>query len=90
MHWGPGMGYGGGLAMGFGSLFGLVLLAVGVAVLVRLLTGQRTTPAWYPPATPRQVLADRFAQGEIDEPEYLRRVQVLDGAPLPAHPAAPS
>jgi putative membrane protein len=30
--------------------------------------------------TPQQVIADRFARGEIDEDEYTRRLQVLGGA----------
>ncbi|MGW4822709.1 SHOCT domain-containing protein [Streptomyces sp. NPDC004227] len=31
-------------------------------------------------ATPKQVLAERFARGEIDEDEYRRRLQVLHSA----------
>lgn len=39
-----------------------------------------------PPAhgkTPEQLLAERFARGEIDEDEYLRRLAVLRSPPPP-------
>ena len=32
-----------------------------------------------PPATPEEILAERFARGEIDEDEFTRRRQVLHG-----------
>jgi putative membrane protein len=31
-------------------------------------------------STPEQVLAQRFARGDIDEDEYTRRLQVLGGS----------
>jgi putative membrane protein len=53
----------------------------GVVVLVRYLgrVGQAGTRTGHRP-TPEQVLADRFARGEIDEDEYTRRLQVLNAA----------
>lgn len=46
-------------------------------------------PPWAPPtqASPEQLLAERFARGEIDEEEYRRRLQVLraEGADLTKH-----
>ena len=57
------------LMMGGGALL-LVLLVV---VLVR-----GTAPG--PPEEPQDVLARRFAQGEIDEAEYQRRLAVLRSA----------
>ncbi|WP_328508108.1 SHOCT domain-containing protein [Streptomyces sp. NBC_00391] len=38
------------------------------------------TPA--APQTPEQVLAERFARGEIDDEEYRRRLNVLRTGPL--------
>lgn len=35
------------------------------------------TPSHHAGPTPEQVLADRFARGEIDEEEYLRRLSAL-------------
>lgn len=42
-----------------------------------------------PPAhgpTPEQLLAERFARGEIDEDEYLRRLHTLRSPKSPASP----
>lgn len=51
-------------------------------------TGPHRAP-WAPPtqASPEQLLAERFARGEIDEEEYRRRLQVLraEGANLTKH-----
>ncbi|WP_157172078.1 SHOCT domain-containing protein [Nocardia higoensis] len=33
--------------------------------------------------TAREVLADRFARGDIDDEEYLRRLRTLDTGPPP-------
>ncbi len=58
------------------------LLVVGVAFLIRYLArGRHETPA-PPPAPqahqgPEQILAGRFARGEIDEEEYHRRLTTL-------------
>ncbi len=41
-------------------------------------TGAPTPPSAPPAsATPEQLLAERFARGEIDEDEYRRRLEVL-------------
>ena len=40
---------------------------------------QRGVDETSPPATPDEVLAERFARGEIDEDEFTRRRQVLHG-----------
>lgn len=77
MYWG-----GGGWGMAFmtiGTLLFWGLVIAGIVLLVRR-TGvgppdtfsRRETP------TPQQLLAARFARGEIDEEEYNRRLQVLD------------
>ncbi len=81
MYWGNGMGGWGMAMMTVSSLLFWGLIIVGIVVLVRYV-GRSGHPA--PPVserpTPQQVLADRFARGEIDEEEYTRRLQVLGGA----------
>ena len=55
------------------------LIIVGIVALVRYL-GRSGQPTGVPPAerpTPEQVLAERFARGEINEDEYRRRLDTL-------------
>jgi putative membrane protein len=52
------------------------ILIIGIVVLVRYLDGTKRPS---PPSTPEQVLAERFARGEIDEAEYEQRLAVLRG-----------
>jgi putative membrane protein len=54
----------------------------GIVLLVRHLgsSGQQTPAPPSLPATPEQLLAGRFARGEIDEQEYRQRLAVLQGA----------
>jgi putative membrane protein len=67
---------------------------VGIVALVRHFgrSGQQTSAPPSPPASPEQLLAERFARGEIDEEEYRQRLAVLQGtsqaADGQAHPAA--
>jgi putative membrane protein len=69
-----------------GSLVFWVLAAVAIVALVRFLSrdGQRVTrpangPApWHPaPPSPEQILAERFARGEIGEDEFHQRMAAL-------------
>jgi putative membrane protein len=83
MYWGNGMSGWGIALMTVSNLLFWGLAIAGAVVLVRYL-GQHA-PASRPAQqrwTPEQVLADRFARGEIDEDEYARRLQVLRGAPV--------
>jgi putative membrane protein len=60
-------------------IWGLIILGV-IALLRYLARGDR------PPTsrlTAEQVLAERFARGEIDEQEYQQRLDVLRGVPRP-------
>lgn len=70
-----------GMAIGM-VLFWLLVIAAIVA-LVRAGTGgtQNRTVPQAPPSveSPEQVLAARFARGEIDEAEYQQRLSVLRG-----------
>lgn len=78
--WGPGHG--------FGWLFLIVpLFWIGLIVLVFALVGRRWRrngwgpgghPAWSAPSRNAEAsLAERFAQGDIDEKEYRARLEVL-------------
>jgi putative membrane protein len=79
MHdWSFGWGSSGG--MFFGPLFmiaGPVLLIVLVVVLVRSLTDNRETPR-VRLRTPREILDERFAKGEIQRDEYEERRKALE------------
>ncbi len=70
----------------FGASFGMIVFwGLGIAAFVLFLRAlDRSQPSgprapWAPPtsASPEQLLAERFARGEIDEEEYRRRLQVL-------------
>ncbi|MFZ3573021.1 SHOCT domain-containing protein [Streptomyces sp. BH097] len=61
-------------------LFWVLLIAVGV-LLFRVLSRAEDTGTTSRGASfrPEDVLAERFARGEIDEDEYRRRLSVLSG-----------
>jgi putative membrane protein len=67
--------------MGIGMVLFWALLITGVVALVVYTTGDRQDRQIPPEATstasPEQVLAARFARGEIDETEYRNRLAVL-------------
>ncbi|MBJ7450455.1 MAG: hypothetical protein JHC71_00055 [Blastococcus sp.] len=58
------------------------LLIFGVVNLLRYPSAEERPAA--PPLTTEQMLAERFARGEIDEPEYRGRLEVLRGESRPA------
>jgi putative membrane protein len=76
------MGWGGWFATGILVILFWALVIWGIVALVRFInTPGRGTPnpvGPEPPRTPEQLLAERFAQGEIGEEEYVRRHEVLD------------
>ena len=79
MHEWMGWGWGG---MWFGPLFMLAVFALLVAfvvLLVRWLGGDRGLPSGAT-RTAREVLDERYARGEIDRDEYLKRRQDISGA----------
>jgi putative membrane protein len=81
-HGMSGWGYAG---MAIGMVLFWILVIVGIVALVRFTTGPtqaRAIPA--PPPygeSPEQILAARFARGEIDEAEYQQRLAVLRANP---------
>ena len=73
------------MTIGMVAFWGLVI--VGVVFLVRALArGDHdrqppavppSVPPSAPPNRPEELLAERYARGEIDEEEYRRRLEVL-------------
>jgi putative membrane protein len=66
---------------GVGFLVALIILALIVTAIVLLVrhysTPRRDTAVPTPSTTAEQVLADRFARGEIDEAEFVSRRNAL-------------
>ncbi len=71
---------------GLGGLVFWVLIAVAVVALMRLFlwdcrrpypSGPAGSPPGGAPATAEQILAERFARGEIDEDEFRQRMTTL-------------
>lgn len=62
--------------MGFGSVLLWVALIVGIVALVRYVNGNQPLGAGKR-ANAEELLAQRFARGEIDEAEYRQRMAVL-------------
>ena len=64
--------------MGGGSLLFLIVVVLLVWLVAR--QGQAPAPSGGTPARRREaeeILAERFARGEIDEPEYRSRLEAL-------------
>ena len=75
MWYGNGMGgWGFALMMVGNVLFWAVVILAGVALIRYLAAGNRTTGIR---PTPKELLAERFARGEIDEQEYRTRLDTL-------------
>ncbi|MGV9304382.1 SHOCT domain-containing protein [Nonomuraea sp. NPDC003727] len=57
----------------------VVLLLIILVVLVLMMIRRRPAPPARPPKdSPREILKRRYAAGEIDEDEYLRRMSGLN------------
>ncbi len=68
-------GYAGGMGVGM-VLFWGGLIIVGIVALIRYTTGSSQAPRGDAP-TAEQLLAARFASGEIDETQYRERLAIL-------------
>jgi putative membrane protein len=82
MFWNDGGSWGAGqwIAMSLGMLLFFGLVAVAIYFIVHSLQDDRSRNQWAPPtATADQLLAERFARGEIDADEYAARRAVLHG-----------
>lgn len=79
-----GWGYAG---MAIGMVLFWALILVGIVALIRYSTGANQTrdiPQAQPYSeyeSPEQILASRFAGGEVDETEYRHRLEVLRTTP---------
>jgi putative membrane protein len=82
MWWyGNGMGGWGYALMMVSNVLFWSLIIFGVVAVVRYLA--RGDRAAGPRLTPEQLLAERFARGEIDEEEYHQRLTTLRHGPRP-------
>jgi len=61
--------------MGFGSVLFWAALIIGIVALVRHLSGSNQLGGGR--TTAEELLAQRFARGEIDEAEYRQRLATL-------------
>jgi putative membrane protein len=75
------MGWWGWAGMGVGMVLFWALLIAGIVALIAYINGDRqdrqVPSAPISTASPEQVLAARFAHGEINETEYRDRLAVL-------------
>ncbi|MFF2511282.1 SHOCT domain-containing protein [Streptomyces sp. NPDC058086] len=84
---GWGWGWGGWFFMAIFMVLFWALVIAGIVALVRYLTGSRHGHQAGPPSSSgepgwgsrraEELLAERFARGEIDEDEYKRRLALL-------------
>jgi putative membrane protein len=83
-HAGGPWGAGAGWLFLLVPLFWITLFAVLVAVARRARWGAGGHPGWAQPARGAESsLAERFAQGDIDETEYRARLEVLRASAIP-------
>lgn len=82
-HWG-GLGLAGALSL-FANLLLLALIVVAVVLVVRSVSRPGASGG---PTSAQQILAERFARGEIDATEYQERLRVLRGEPPSPPPAS--
>lgn len=66
--------------MGVGMLVFWALLIVGIALTVRFAVSGRDSSGRNESPSPQELLAQRFARGEIDETEYANRLAALRAA----------
>jgi putative membrane protein len=78
MWFGSNGGWGGWLLMTIAMVLFWALIITAVVLIVRYLVSQRLTGTSAVSArTPEEVLAERYARGEIDDDEYRRRLALL-------------
>jgi putative membrane protein len=89
MYYGTGMSGWGMVLMSLSGLLLWGLIIAGIVVAVRYTggAGLRGEPVVHGP-TPQQLLADRFARGDIDEEQYTRNLSVLDATAPTRGPGA--
>jgi putative membrane protein len=85
-RYGEGAGWWGYLLTTVSMVLFWALIIIAILALVRYLRhGERRTPAERPQqSNAEQLLAERFARGEIDEAEYRHRLEVVRSSRTPA------
>jgi putative membrane protein len=85
-RYGEGAGWWGYLLTTVSMILFWALIIIAIIALVRYLRhGEQRTPAARPQqSSAEQLLAERFARGEIDEPEYRHRLEVVRSSGRPA------
>ena len=74
----PGWGMGGWMMASYGFVVLPILIGIVVALVALSRRTGRGGPALTPTAT--ELLAQRYARGEIDDDEYFQRLSVLDSS----------
>lgn len=77
MYYGPGMGGWMMVVMIFANLLFWTVVLLGAVVAVRSLRRRAAVDSDSYVETPQELLAGRFARGEISEDEYLHALSVL-------------
>jgi putative membrane protein len=77
----PGWGMGGWIMASYGFVVLLILVGIVVALVALSRRTGRSGPTATPTAT--ELLAQRYARGEIDDDEYFQRLSVLDSTREP-------
>ncbi len=78
--WGDGWGWGGWVVMCVVMVLFWAAVITAIVLAIRYLVGSDGASggsARYAPPRPEDMLAERFARGEIDEDEYRRRMTLL-------------
>jgi putative membrane protein len=78
----PGWGMGGWMMISYG--FVVLLFLVGIVVALVALSRRTGRSGPTAPLTAKELLAQRYARGEIDDDEYFQRLSVLDSNREPA------
>jgi putative membrane protein len=79
-YYGPGMNGWALSLMIIGNVIFWGLLIIAAIALIRHTKRGQVDSASPTASTPQQILAQRFARGDIDEDEYTRRLQVLSSS----------
>ena len=82
MYWGGDWSGWTWFAMGFSMLVFWGLVATAVWLGMRAVSTMRSTAVSPPPMSAEDALRRRFAEGQIDEEEFNRRLRVLRGDSL--------
>jgi putative membrane protein len=79
-YYGPGMNGWALTLMIVGNVIFWGLLIIAAIAFIRYTKRGQVDSASHTAPTPQQILAQRFARGDIDEDEYTRRLQVLSSS----------